>query len=221
MQARYRLDYPGEFVILESKWSGGKKTETREWIPNPIENQHISGRAACIGSTVDRYRFDYTHLERHRGGLLSSKKLQTYGVGPISQEMRLDFTVETNHARLAGILESGYHDNNIVYTTPRNCINNPGQCYLIPIRPGITDLATLVYLAAFDGHKEIFLLGYHRETDGGRDTWIKEITQIFTAYPVQFYLVGEPTLMPAEWLDCANVRTMDYREWISYCDVSQ
>jgi hypothetical protein len=221
MQARYRSDYPGEFVILESKWSGGKKTETREWIPNPIENQHISGRAACIGSSIDRYRFDYTRLARHRGGLLSSKKLQTYGTGEIAQDMRLDFAVETNNNRLNTILESGYQENNVVYTTPRNCINHPGEFYLIPIRPGITDLATLVYLAAFDGHREIFLLGYHRETAGGRDSWIAEITRIFTAYPVQFYLVGESTIMPGEWLDCANVRTMDYREWISYCDVSQ
>ena len=42
MDARYRSDYPGEFVILETKWSGGKKSEQREWIPNPIENHHLS-----------------------------------------------------------------------------------------------------------------------------------------------------------------------------------
>jgi hypothetical protein len=221
MQARYRSDYPGEFVILESKWSGGKKTETREWIPNPIENQHISGRAACIGSSVDRYRFDYTHLQRHRGGLLSSKKLQTYGTGAIAQEMRLDFTVETNRPRLNAILESEYQVSNVVYTTPRNCIANPGEFYLIPIRPGITDLATLVYLSAFDGHKEIFLLGYHNETAGGRNTWVSEITDIFNAYPVDFYLIGESTIMPAEWLNCSNVRTLNYQDWISYCDISQ
>ena len=54
MQARYRADYPGEFVVIESRWISGKKEEKREWIPNPIENQHISGRAACIGSTFDQ-----------------------------------------------------------------------------------------------------------------------------------------------------------------------
>ena len=75
MQARYRTDYAGEFVILETKWSGGKKTETREWIANPIDNHHLSGRAACIGSGQDQKRFDYTRLQRHRGGLLGSKKI--------------------------------------------------------------------------------------------------------------------------------------------------
>jgi hypothetical protein len=221
MQARYRSDYPGEFVILESKWSGGKKSETREWIPNPIENQHLSGRAACIGSQTDGYRFDYTRLSRHRGGLLSSKKLQTYGVGDVALKMRLDFAVETNAKQLQKIQELGIQKDSVVYTTTRNCIANPGEFYIIPYRPHIVDLVSIVYLAAFDGHKEIFLLGYNKEINGGRDTWIDNLVDIFKTYPVDFYLIGESTNMPSKWLDCDNVRTMDYQEWISYCDISQ
>jgi hypothetical protein len=221
MEARYRSDYAGEFVILESRWSGGKKSETREWIPNPIENQHISGRAACIGSSTDRATFDYTRLARHRGGLLSSKKLQTYGVGDIALEMRLDFTVETRAEQLARIQESATQQDSVVYTTAKNCIRNPGDFYLIPQRPAVLDLATVVYLAAFDGHREIFLLGYNQELDAGRNNWINELSDIFRTYPVEFYLVGEATNMPAEWLDCSTVRTMTYRDWISYCDISQ
>jgi hypothetical protein len=222
MQARYRSDYAGEFVILESTWSGGKKTETREWIPNPIENQHISGRAACIGSTLDQERFDYTRLERHRGGLLGSKKLQTYGTGPIALEMRLDFTIETNPDALAKILETDYQVNNIVYTTPRHCITHPGQFYLIPLNPRIVNLATAVYLAAFDGHQEIFMLGYTDETDGEHKEWISQIAGIFAAYTgTKFYLVGESTRMPDEWVNCFNTQTMSYQDFISYCDVSQ
>ena len=221
MTARYRHDYPGEFIVLESRWSGGRKTQTREWIPNPIENQHISGRAVCIGTDFDRWRFDYTRLSRHRGGLLSSKKLQTYGVGSVALEMRLDFAVETDHQVLQSIKQTGYQEENIVYTTAKNCIANPGDFYLIPHRPQILDLATIIYLAAFDSHREIFLLGYNRELDPGRNTWLADITKIFQTYPVDFYLIGEPTNMPAAWLDCANVRTMNYQDWISYCDISQ
>ena len=73
--ARYRTDYTGEFIITQSTWSGGKKRQKREWVANPIENQHISGRAVCIGSDVDALRFDYKILQRHRGGLLGSKKI--------------------------------------------------------------------------------------------------------------------------------------------------
>ena len=220
MEARYRTDYAGEFVILESKWANGKKEETRQWIPNPIENHHLSGRAACIGTDLDKPEFDYTRLQRHRGGLLGSKKLQTYGTGLIAQEMRLDFTVETHANGLPKILESGYQRDNIVYTTPRNCIIHPGEFYLIPYNPRLLDLALVLYLAAFDGHQEIFLLGYSDLVNGDTLNWTSHVTQIFLAYTgVKFYLIGESTRMPNEWVDCANVQTMTYREFISYCDV--
>jgi hypothetical protein len=220
MQENYRTDYLGEFVILETKWSGGKKSESREWIENPITNQHLSGRAACIGSSVDRASFNYTILQRHRGGLLGSKKLQTYGTGLISQEMRLDFTIETNYDILTNILELGYQELNIVYTSPRYCIAHPGEFYLIPLRPRLVDLATMVYLAAFDGHKEIFLLGYRDEVDGGHNEWIQQIASIFSAYRgTKFYLVGESTRMPDIWANCSNVTMFNYREFIGYCDV--
>jgi hypothetical protein len=220
MEARYRADYSGEFVILETKWAGGKKLEQREWIPNPIINQHISGRAACIGSSIDKYRFDYTILQRHRGGLLGSKKLQTYGTGSISLEMRLDFTVETDHDGLNKILDSGCQTNNIVYTSSRYCISHPGEFYLIPMRPQIIDMATIIYLAAFDGHKEIFMLGYNDEVDSGHKDWIQQIASIFTTYTgTKFYLVGESTRMPGTWINCPNTETIDYNTFISYCDV--
>jgi hypothetical protein len=222
MDARYRADYAGEFVILESKWAGGKKSETREWIPNPIDNHHLSGRAACIGSDLDRSRFDYTRLQRHRGGLLGSKKLQTYGPGAIALEMRLDFAVETHAEGLSKILESGYQVNNVVYTTPRNCIAYPGEFYLIPYKPRLIDIVTAIYLAAFDGHQEVFLLGYTDETNGNALNWMSQLTQVFSAYPgVKFYLIGESTRMPDEWVDCANVQPMTYLDFITYCDVSQ
>jgi len=219
MDTRYRADYAGEFVILETKWGGGKKDETREWIPNPIENHHLSGRAACIGSDIDYERFDYTRLQRHRGGLLGSKKLQTYGPGPIAQQMRLDFAVETNTNSLNKILATAYQQDNIVYTTPRNCIAYPGEFYLIPYKPRLIDMVIAIYLAAFDGHQEIFLLGYNDETQGDALNWEAQLVEVFLAYPgVKFYLVGENTRMPDIWVDCFNTQVITYPEFISYCD---
>lgn len=220
IEARYRDDYAGEFVVTETRWSGGKKQQTREFVPNPIENHHISGRAACIGHDCDQHMFDFTRLARHRGGLLGSKKLQTYGTGLISKKMCLGFVAETDPESLNQIIESGYHDNNIVYTSAKNCINNPELFYLIPYNPHLLDLATIVYLAAFDGHKEIFLLGYHRDTPVDNPNWQTQLIDIMTAYAeVKFYFVGESTNMFKEWQDCANAEIMTYREFISYCDV--
>jgi len=220
MQARYRQDYAGEFVILESRWAAGKKIEKREWIENPIQNQHISGRAVCIGSSFDQFRFDYTRLQRHRGGLLGSKKVQTYGVGEITQEMRLDFAVEFDQSKLKEIMLTKYQENNIVYTNPRNCIDIPGEFYLIPLAPRLIDIAAIIYLAAFDGHQEIFLLGYNNETPVDQPSWFNQVKQVMDAYAgVKFYLVGEKANMPDIWMDAANSVDITYRDFIGYCDI--
>ncbi len=220
MQAQYRSDYAGEFVVLETRWSGGKKTQTREFVPNPIENHHISGRAACIGSSSDLDKFDYTRLQRHRGGLLGSKKLQNYGTGSIAMDMRLDFVVETNPDKLQTLVSQGYHQNNIVYTTARNCIDQPGNFYLIPHNPRLLDLTSIIYLAAFDQHQEIFLLGYNKDLAIEKLQWHLEISKIMEAYAgTRFYFVGEKTNMYDDWLECANAESMTYRDFISYCDV--
>jgi hypothetical protein len=220
ISASYRSDYAGEFVVVESKWSGGRKSQTREWIANPIENHHISGRAACIGSSSDQEKFNYTILQRHRGGLLGSKKLQTYGVGELTYKMRLDFSVETRPDQLTALFDNQYSENNIVYTTARNCVNYPGNFYLIPNNPRLLDISTIVYLAAFDGHNEIFLLGYNQDTGIEKNDWHLEIKAVMDAYSgTKFYFVGEPTNMYPEWLDCVNTETMPYKDFIGYCDV--
>lgn len=220
MQARYRSDYAGEFVVTETVWSGGRKQQQREFIANPIENHHISGRAACIGSAVDQDQFDHSILQRHRGGLLSSKKLQTYGVGTITNHMRLDFAVETDPDKLGNLIFSDYHNQNIVYTSAKLCLQNPGQCYLIPFNPRMLDIATIVYLAAFDGHREIFMLGYHKDTPDVPTDWYLQIKQITDAYATtKFYFVGEPTNMFEQWFENANCQPMKHRDFIGYCDV--
>ena len=225
MEARFRADYPGEFVVVNSVWSAGKHAQQREWIANPIENQHISGRAVCIGSRESKqdsfpWGIDYTILQRHRGGLLGTLKLQTYGVGIIAEEMRLDFTVELEPTQLSKLVENKYYENNVVYTTAKNCINNPGDFYLIPLNPKLLLPALPIYLAAFDGHQEIFLIGYSQENDFGNDRWVTDIKSVFDAYVgVKFWLVGEATNMPGVWYDSPNVRAMPYRDFIGYADV--
>jgi hypothetical protein len=218
--ARYRTDYTGEFIITQSVWSGGKKRQKREWIANPIENQHISGRAVCIASDHDLSHFDYTRLQRHRGGLLGSKKLQTYGLGIVAKQMRLDFTVETDDTILRELMDSHYYQDNVVYTTPRNCLKYPGVFYLTPYNPVMIKHALLPYLAAFDGHKEIFLLGYNQYTNAGNTAWVAHVSEVINAYAgTKFIIVGAKHHAIESWLEHANVEQMTYREFISYCDI--
>lgn len=220
IQARYRYDYPGEFVITKTTWANGQKTQEREWVPNPINNQHLSHRAACIGSDLDLWQFDHTVLQRHRGGLLGTKKLQTYGVGDISRNMRLDFCVETNSEKLEEISKTKYQENNIVYTTGKLCLQYPGEFYLIPYNPAITLYALPIYLAAFDGHEEIFMLGYNKDLQYGTTSAVEQIKQLILAYAgTKFWTIGVESNIPTMWFECPNVDHMTYNQWRSYCDV--
>jgi hypothetical protein len=220
MVPQYRKDYPGEFVILETKWANGRKEQKREWIENPIQNQHISGRAACIGSDIDLDQFDYSLLENHRGGLLGGKKLQTYGVSKITAITTLNFAVELQYENIQQLVESGYTENNIVYTTARNCIKHPGLFYLIPRNPQLSTIALPLYLAAFDGHDEVFMLGYNNDTVGDRSDWVQQVTEVITLYSSTiFTMVGSSQNMPKEWMSCSNTRNFSYRDFVTYCDV--
>ena len=135
LQKRFRHDYDGEFVVTETIIANGQKQQSREWIPNPIENQHVSGRAACIVSDFDVARFRYAKLERHRGGLRGSKRLQTYGTGTIWQDMRLDFYASTDIKHVRAICKTQYSDHSVIYSSPNECLRHPGQLYVTPHVP--------------------------------------------------------------------------------------
>lgn len=220
LQARYRRDYDGEFVITETRIADGRSQQTREWIPNAIENHHISGRAAVIGSRIDQERFKYQRLERHRGGLLGKKRLQTYGTGDLWSDMIFDFFVTTDRDKALAMANTGYDTRSTIYTNANICIENPGRFYLVPFLQPIDNLALAIYLAAFDGHQEVFMLGYNIDTPGGTAAWITDVASVMSCYTAtQFVLVGTESNMPESWRSHRNVRSMTHRKFISYCDI--
>jgi len=220
IQARYRRDYDGEFVVTRTRLANGRGQQSRDWITNSVENHHISGRAAVIGSSVDRERFDYTRLQRHKGGLLAKKRLQTYASGTIWSEMPVDFFVTINRPTAKLIHTANYHNTSIVYTTPNLCMTYPGDFFLVPMSPQLSEIALAVYLAAFDQHEEVFLLGYNNETPVQDSGWVSHVNTVFEAYAeTRFVLVGTSVNMPDVWRNNRNVTTMKYREFVTYCDI--
>lgn len=220
IQARHRCDYDGEFVIVDTVVSGGRTSQTREWIANPIDNHHTSGRAAVIGSQIMSHRFRYQRLQRHRGGLLGQRRLQTYGTGDLWQDMTFDFFVTADRDNIAAMAAQAYDQCCTVYTTARQCLENPGRFYLVPYLPQLDALALPVYLAAFDGHAEVFMLGYCRDTPTVSRNWTLDLDAVFAAYSgTQFMLVGVESNMPASWLCHSNVQCMGVRRFVSYCDI--
>jgi len=229
MSERYRTDYDGEFVIISNTIKDGKKHQEREWIDNPIENQHISGRAAVIGHGNSRYEhklarhFDLkNNLERHKGGHLARKRLQTYGSEGCWQELQCDFYVEFNVEKLQELLAAEYQKRCSVYSNARNVINNPGELFLVPYGTRGTTIGVAAWLACFDGHKEVFLIGCDATKEDGShcETRLHSLNAVFNEYRgVQFIWVSDFGYPPDVWRENRNVTQWRYSEFISNCDI--
>lgn len=216
----YRKDYTGEFIVVNTDIHLGIKQQRREWIDNPITNQHTSGRAVIIASSHDRASFDYARLQRHRGGLRGSLRLQTYGVADVWQHMRLDFYTASERALITQLAATDYPDSTTVYTSTRFCLMFPGRFYTVPYQPHLGDIAKMLYLAAFDGHEEIYVLGMNNDTRPGPAAWLADVLEVMTVYDQhEFFLIGVRSNMPEALLDLPNVNTLDYRQFITRCDI--
>jgi hypothetical protein len=218
---RYRSDYDGEFVIVNTIFKNGKKEQEREWVDSPIENKHL-GRATCIAKGPSTQRFKFNALENHQGGLLGSKSMQIYGVDDVFKELKCNFLVSTNQYILDEIKEKNYQEDTIVYTTPRLCIANAGEFYLIPHGFKSTTHAIALWLACFDEHKEIFLFGYDEVDNNGNEQLklIQSVNEVIKAYPdVQYYFVHNNTNMPDLFKYHLNMKSMTIQEYVSYADV--
>jgi hypothetical protein len=217
---RYRRDYPGEFLVTRTVFRGGQKIQEREWIDNPIINQHISGNAVLIAGGESKSVFDYTKLARHRGGLLGRKKLQTYGTHDVYKHMTLNFYYTNTTEYLDDMLKSKYQESTVVYSRSQKCIKYPGEFFIVPQDPLVSDIATIAYLAAFDGHKEIFIIGadqyrYHPVSQETQD-----LEKIIRSYPgIKWYMVSDWSSVAEKLLLIDNVTKLSYRDFVTTCDI--
>lgn len=217
MDKTYREDYLGEYVVTKTVFKNGKKEQTREWVDNPIEVTSHSKRACCIAPYYDERKLSMERLEKHRGGLLGRDRMQLYTAGDLWKHIIADFNVTADQNELTEIIEEGYQQENVVYTTSSLCVKNPGEFYLIPMNAYFLPIVTTVWLACFDGHKEIYLYGY-RSTELIEKV-IFHIRDIMRAYSdVQFYHVTDHAT-PDAWMRCINCKSLTTREFVSLCDV--
>ena len=161
----YRSTYFHESIIKERVYENGTWHSTVETVQNAVDNNQISNQAVVFGNGLSRERFDSKLVLNHAGGLLGSTKLQTYGCNAIYRDMAVDFLIASSREMALELSSTRYVDTNIVYTGATNMLEFPKQFYLIPNDPYADSGTTAMYIAAFDGHKKIFMLGFD-----GQDT---------------------------------------------------
>jgi len=238
---QYRTNYTGEDIITERKHENRMWSETVETVPNAVTNNQISNRAVIIGNSPTRLDFDLNNL-KHASGLLGANTLQTYGCNALYRDFTPDFLVAQGNDMVDELAKSSYPRNNIVYTNAINLLAYPNTFYLIPYNPYADSGTTAAYIAAFDGHKKIYLLGFHgqdtpginfnvysgtnaydaEESDVGSDKWTNNLTQLFTVYDdVDFAWVTNrgTSTVPDCWKPCQNLRQISFRDFVVEADL--
>jgi hypothetical protein len=235
----YRSEYTGEDIITELTYSGKEWSPHREWIGNSVINNQISNQAVVIGNGISRKELNLSAVLDHFGGLLGTQKLQTYGCNALYRDHKPDFLVVTGefNEMVKEVADSGYCDNNVVYASAPHIQDYPGKFYLIPQDMGWNSGSTATYIAAFDGHKRIYLVGfdgqdtvgYNYNVYAGTDNYQTErnavtsteffnitMKMVFDTYSNVEFIRVMPTAnssMPEEWKYCVNLRQIDFREF--------
>jgi len=229
----FRNNYQGEDIYSLASYGDGAWSYETEYVPKIVNNQRFGQKAVIVGNGKSRENFELT--------LFKKKKIQTYGCNALYRDFTPDFLVAVGNEIAKEIRIAGYAYNHVVYSTPDNILKYPGTFHVIPQNPSWNAGALAAYLACFDGHATIYLLGHdgldtprnfnniYIDTNAYRDYaatsdkfWALSMGHVFKTYNlVDFVLVNSTGrgYMPEEWYGYTNLRRISFREMVLECDL--
>jgi len=240
MQKLYRTDYEGEFVVDGFVLHQGKRTENRIFVPNTLVNNAHTKNAVIIGNGTSRKSLNVKKVEQHAGGHLGKRRLQSYGCNALYRDMSPDFLVCINPFLINEIVKSGYADKHIVMSNASNVKTHPGVLHLFPYGHTWCAGALATWLACFDGHQKIYLLGFDNQNEHSNNNvyagtahyatadtparsqkWEGQMKRIFDAYDdVDFaWVAGGISRFPEEWNYCLNLRQITIHDFVLEADL--
>jgi hypothetical protein len=243
LQRLYRSDYQGEDIITQMNLVDGSWESETEFVPNTISSSIMTSRAVAIGNGESRNDFNLGFISGHQGGYTPTR-LQSYGCNGLYRDFTPDFLITVGEAISHEIIESNYWQDNIVYANADLVTKHPGKFYLIPQNPLLNAGALAVYMACFDGHKQVFLIGHDLYDETGSINNVYKDTNGYAAQDEvengEFYLLSLAMVMqtysdvkfirvmPTDgaWVhsmldSLPNFRQMDYRTFALEADLGQ
>jgi len=220
----FRSSYAGESIVSELELSKNNWEPKTEYIKNSVFNTYTTRQAIAIGNGLSREGFDLSLIKNHRGGLLARDKLQSYACNLVINEgFEPDFLVATDPEKVQAVVDSNYADDHIVYTNAQYIVKHPGKFYLIPQNPSYDAGALAAYLACFDGHKKLFLLGYDKYFDDPTNTFfINTLTTVMDTYNETEFI----RVCPKASVACSsqlqrrvNFRQIGFRDFVTEADI--
>lgn len=241
LNKKYRRGYVSEDIIVERKLEGGVWKTTTETVPSRVTNRQISNVAVVIGNGINRLDFNLNELKKP-SGLLGTKTVQTYGCNALYRDFAPDFLVATgNNGIVDEIADKGYTNDHIVYSNAIHLLEFPGKFYLIPYDAYADAGTTAAYIAAFDEHKTIYLIGFDghepdwnnnvyagtngydaKTTSIDHTDWINNRKQLLDVYDDVDWVWVTPhgtNIIPNALKYCLNLRQINYRQFVLECDL--
>lgn len=243
LQKLYRSNYAGENIITQMQLIDGTWIPETEFVPNPITNSVPRTQAVAIGNGESRSDFDLRFVTGHKGGY-AHDRLQSYGCNAVYRNFTPDFLITVGDAISQEIVESGYCEDNIVYANADLVTQYPGKFYLIPQNPLLNAGTLAAYMACFDGHSKVFLIGYdmydeenvinniYKDTNGygsssdreNGEFYVMSLVMIMQLYSeVEFVrvMLNENHWTHPEMDSTPNFRQIDYRTFVLEADIGQ
>lgn len=249
----YRKDYSGEDVNVIGLYIDKEWQYQKEYIPNSVHNLPLSNRAVVIGNGISRLDFDLRLILNHRETAvwgeqgpwipaLTAKKFNTYGCNAIYRHYQPDFVVAVGDEMIKEIAESEYCNNYPVYANAWAVAAYPGKFNFIPQDLAFNSGAIAAYLAAFDGHKKVFMLGfdgidsevnnynvytgtpcYPADSQNVTESfWANALAEVMKTYSDTEFIRVAPTSTfrtPEPWKYLLNFRTITFRQFVLEADL--
>ena len=253
IQRLYRKDYQGEDVNTVGLYHEQKWSYQREFVSNPFTNLPLSNRAVVVGNGFSRLGFDLNHFLPTRETTAwgefapwvpakSAKKFNTYGCNALYRQYKPDFLIATGNDMIQEIVNSDYTQENIVYSNSRTVMEHTGKFHYIPQDLSYNSGAIAAYLAAFDGHKRVFMIGFDgidntthnynayagtnayqaSSTPVSESYWVISLLNIMKLYSdVEFFRVAPTNTFrtPEPWKYLLNYRTINFRQFVCEADL--
>jgi hypothetical protein len=219
----YRSTYPGENVVTTLSLQNREWLPEAEFIPNSVFNTFTTSQALAIGNGTSREKFELRHIANHKAGFGGSNRLQTYGCNGLYKTFTPDFLIAVGDATVDELAVSGYTDEHIVYVNSQHIQSHPGKFYLIPQNIPYDSGSLAVYMACFDGHKKIYMLGYDSHDSNEYGTfWTKTLSTIMSTYSDVEFIRVMPTAsweIPLGFSSLINFRQIGFREFVLEADI--
>mgnify|MGYP003351345998 CR=1 FL=1 len=190
--------------------------------------------AFVIGNGISRQSISLPLVQRYG---------KTYGCNALYRDFAPDFLVAVGDTIVEEIANSDYPTDKIVYAHAEELLAYPGKFYLIPQNLKYNAGTIAAYIAAFDGHKKVFLLGFdshygdaepvnnvYRDTNGYAPSGTltsgefadRALAHVVSVYnDVDFVRVASVASMAihSELNALPNFRQVDYRQFVAEADI--